>query len=171
MRRDRRRPVPVREACSSPDATAVRARRLDSDAVVLGLLALATAVLLVVVTAPSAFARSRSAGASIGVDPNSAPWWELATLPRVGPAIAHEMIEYRSAARRSRGIGATEPVFHRPYDLTGVRGIGPGILRRIGPHLRFPPEAVRPKRTRVSAPRGAAQLPTTGANQRESRTL
>ena len=66
-----------------------------------------------------------------GVDPNTAPWWELTALPDIGESTARKIVEYREVhADRS-------PVFRRPDDLEPVPGIGPKTIRRIAPHLRF----------------------------------
>ena len=61
------------------------------------------------------------------LDPNVAPEIELDRLPGVGPALA-------SAIASARVDGA---VFRTPADLEAVRGIGPSLAGRIGPHLRF----------------------------------
>lgn len=66
-----------------------------------------------------------------GVDPNTAPWWELTALPGVGEATARQVIAYREAhADRA-------PVFREPSDLEPVPDIGPRTIQRIVPHLRF----------------------------------
>jgi DNA uptake protein ComE-like DNA-binding protein len=66
-----------------------------------------------------------------GVDPNSAPWWELTSLPEVGESTARRIIAYRDAhADRA-------PVFRSPLDLEPVPDIGPKTIQRIARHLRF----------------------------------
>lgn len=67
------------------------------------------------------------------VNPNSAPWYELALLPRVGEAKARAVVRCRDARMRD-GIG---PAFARPVDLTEVRGIGPKTVERMAKELRF----------------------------------
>jgi len=69
-----------------------------------------------------------------GVDPNVAPWWELALLPRLGPAVAKEIVLHRTSATTAHNGRC---VFHQAADLEAVKGIGPKTLLRVGPHLRF----------------------------------
>jgi len=67
----------------------------------------------------------------VGVDPNTAPWWELTALPGIGEATARSIVDYRRA-------GSDSPrVFRRPLDLEPVVGIGPKTIRRIAPHLHL----------------------------------
>lgn len=70
-----------------------------------------------------------------GVDPNLAPWWELALLPRLGPSISQEIVAHRT--RKSAEQSGATCVFRSSADLLTVRGIGPKMLLRLGPHLRF----------------------------------
>lgn len=78
------------------------------------------------------------------IDPNSATWSELATLPRVGEVIAKRIVEFRRDAMAERGsaVGAgpadVPPVFRDANDLQAVRGIGPKTVERITPYLKFP---------------------------------
>jgi hypothetical protein len=71
------------------------------------------------------------------LDPNTAPWWELAALPEVGESTAKEIVAYRQAHAKNEGGHPDSPVFRRLLDLDAVRGIGPKTLQRIGPYLRF----------------------------------
>lgn len=73
----------------------------------------------------------------IGVDPNHAPWFEIALLPRIGERLAKRVVAYRRAEEARPG--GRRPVFQRPGDLARVRGIGVKTVRRIGPFLRLPP--------------------------------
>jgi hypothetical protein len=73
-----------------------------------------------------------------GVDPNIAPWWELASLPEVGETTAKAIVEFRQSQLRLRGLSPSDPVFTQPSDLDEVRGIGPATLHRIREHVRFP---------------------------------
>ncbi len=71
-----------------------------------------------------------------GIDPNTAPWWEFAALPRIGETIARRIVEYRED-RADSGLDEGTLVFARPEHLLAVRGIGPVTLRRIRPFLEF----------------------------------
>jgi DNA uptake protein ComE-like DNA-binding protein len=88
--------------------------------------------------AAARFDRREFLPAQTRVDPNVAPWWELAALPEIGESTARAIEAFRVEAR-SRG--AKEPVFARPSDLDLVHGIGPKTLSRIAPYLRFDSEA------------------------------
>ncbi len=55
------------------------------------------------------------------VNVNTAGLEELQTLPRIGPALARRIVEYRRKAGP----------FRRPEDLLAVRGIGPKLLARL----------------------------------------
>lgn len=74
------------------------------------------------------------------IDPNTAPWWELTVLPRIGPSLSRRIVDYREE-RRTRMESPDAPVFRNVSDLDTVPGIGPVTLKRIGPYLRFPPGA------------------------------
>lgn len=67
-----------------------------------------------------------------GVDPDAAPWWELAALPRIGESTARAIVEHRETVRVD---GAR--VFREPADLERVKGIGPKTVQRTAKHLRF----------------------------------
>ena len=67
---------------------------------------------------------------SLRVDPNLATRDELMLLPRIGPALADAIIEYRTQS-------PVQPAFKRPQDLDGVRGIGPSTIARLTPFLHF----------------------------------
>ncbi|HEU4698307.1 MAG TPA: helix-hairpin-helix domain-containing protein [Gemmatimonadales bacterium] len=69
--------------------------------------------------------RPLAEGETIDVDRASAR--ALARLPRVGPALARTIV----ADREARGpFGSLE-------GLDRVPGVGPGLLRQLGPHVRF----------------------------------
>jgi len=70
------------------------------------------------------------------VNPNSAPWYELALLPRIGESTARAVVACRDARMRD-GIG---PAFAGPTDLTEVRGVGPRTVARLANELRFSDE-------------------------------
>ncbi|MBN1555890.1 MAG: helix-hairpin-helix domain-containing protein [Phycisphaerae bacterium] len=64
------------------------------------------------------------------LDPNTASDGSLERLPGVGPTRAGAILQYR----REKGPGA----FRTARDLEKVRGIGPGTVRKIAPHLAIP---------------------------------
>lgn len=70
------------------------------------------------------------------IDPNTAGVDELDRLPKVGPALAQRIVEWR----QSHGA------FRTMADLDAVPGVGPALLRDAGPHLALAP-----------APEGAAK--------------
>ena len=61
------------------------------------------------------------------LDPTTASAQELESLPGVGPAVARRIVERRAT--------------HGPYrslaDLDEVKGIGPALLGRLAPYVRF----------------------------------
>ena len=71
------------------------------------------------------------------IDPNTAPWFELTVLPRIGEEMARRIVGYRTFASHDQTGGEKAVAFASPADLQGVRGIGPKTVRRIAPELRF----------------------------------
>ena len=69
------------------------------------------------------------------IDPNHAPWWELSLLPRIGPTLAHAIVQHRDTAVIDRE--SDQRVFAQPGDLARVHGIGPRTVERLRPYLRF----------------------------------
>ncbi|MCK6484714.1 MAG: helix-hairpin-helix domain-containing protein [Phycisphaerae bacterium] len=83
---------------------------------------------------------------AFGVDPETAPWWELAALPRLGESIARRIVEFRESRRGLPGPNGgreTGRVFGRAEDLLQVPGIGRATLRQMRPFLRFPDDQSR----------------------------
>jgi DNA uptake protein ComE-like DNA-binding protein len=83
-----------------------------------------------------------SATVRSGVNPNTAPWWELTILPGIGPTRAREIVQYRESQQSlaQNTEDATKPLFfRRPSDLDAVHGIGPKTVERIAKELRFEP--------------------------------
>lgn len=76
-----------------------------------------------------------------GVNPNVAPWWELAVLPEIGETTARDIVAYREETRRNLPDG--DPVFRSAADLDRVKGIGPKTVEKIAPFLRFETQANR----------------------------
>ncbi len=78
--------------------------------------------------------------AAIGtIDPNTATWAELATLPTIGEVKAKAIVAYRRSFRQTAvaGPAGERRAFTCPADLDAVRGIGPKTVERVAPHLRF----------------------------------
>ena len=75
--------------------------------------------------------------ARAAIDPNRAPWWELTMLPRIGEHLARRVVRFRELGAGEPEADVATPVFRRPADLEGVRGIGPKTVRRITPFLEF----------------------------------
>ncbi len=75
------------------------------------------------------------------IDPNIAEWTTLASLPQLGEKRARQIVVYRQqfidAGRGSRP-------FQSPTDLLKVPGVGPAMIERIGPCLRFDPPPTPP---------------------------
>ena len=77
------------------------------------------------------------------LDLHTAREGELCALPGVGPVLARRIVEERGRAP-----------FERPGDLLRVRGVGPGILGAVLPHLRG---SERDGEARRSRARGRAE--------------
>ena len=77
------------------------------------------------------------APARASINPNRAPWWELTMLPRIGEHLARRVVRFRELRAGEPEAGVARPVFRRPADLEGVRGIGPKTVQRISPFLEF----------------------------------
>lgn len=97
---------------------------------------------------------SRSVGISSDairsvVDADTAPWWELTVLPKIGPVLAGEIIRYRKSVWTERSVwndksvrtdesdNARSRAFSQPNDLMRVHGIGPKTVQRISNDLDF----------------------------------
>lgn len=63
------------------------------------------------------------------IDPNTASADELDRLPKVGPALAQRIVDWR----------ASHGAFRTLADLDSVPGVGPALLRDAGPHLALAP--------------------------------
>ena len=98
---------------------------------------LAAGMLTVTIMASSPASTAHSPPAQRSINPNLAPWWELAALPRIGENTARRVVSFREAAKPSAPDGPGEPVFRRAADLTAVRGIGPRTVARVARYLRF----------------------------------
>ena len=67
------------------------------------------------------------------LDPNSARWEELATLPGLGEHAAKQIVQYRQKQQSQGRID----VFSRAEDLDAVPEIGLRTVEQIRPYLRF----------------------------------
>jgi competence ComEA-like helix-hairpin-helix protein len=74
------------------------------------------------------------------IDPNTASADELDRLPRVGPAVAQRIVDWRASHGRFRTLA----------DLDSVPGVGPAMLRQAAPHLTLRPAPAAPS-TRPSS--------------------
>ncbi|MCK4659353.1 MAG: helix-hairpin-helix domain-containing protein [Phycisphaerae bacterium] len=72
------------------------------------------------------------------LDPNTAPWWELTSLPGIGETRAKAIVSYRAQTRRETD-NPEMVVFRHAHDLQVIKGIGPKTTARIAPYLRFLP--------------------------------
>ncbi len=86
--------------------------------------------------APDAGPGARADELRCGVNPNTAPWWELVALPGIGDVTAHAIVDYRDGCAAEIPVG--EAVFRCPADLDAVPGIGPTTITRIAPYLILP---------------------------------
>jgi helix-hairpin-helix protein len=73
-----------------------------------------------------------------GIDPNIAGWFELAQLPGIGESLARKIISHRES-RRAADPNSDGPIFESADKLLLIPGIGPRMMARIRPFLRFPP--------------------------------
>lgn len=132
-------PTPARDNQARSDREELAQRRIGSDIA-------RTTILLVALWGLLAWSlvtrnRQRSslpAGAetaSVRLDPNTAPWTELAALPGLGPGLARRIIAYRENYAQEH----SDPLpFRGPKDLEDVRGIGPKRSAQLTPFLAFP---------------------------------
>lgn len=78
------------------------------------------------------------------LDPNTADWYDLTRLPRIGEGLARRIVAYRQArilewqsSHPDQPAEQAPPVFAKPQDLLPIKGIGPRTLERIQPFLRM----------------------------------
>lgn len=70
------------------------------------------------------------------IDPNVAPWWELAALPGLGEVRSRAIVDHRDADGRT---------FRTAADLDDVHGIGPATVQRMAAYLHFDPAGAGPR--------------------------
>ena len=80
------------------------------------------------------------------VDLNRATADEIDRLPRIGPALAAKIVEWRTARGPFRSLS----------DLDSVPGVGPALLREVEPRLKFGPVAGRAGAARRPSAIGSA---------------
>ena len=78
------------------------------------------------------------------IDPNRATADEIDRLPRIGPALAARIVEWRTGHGPFRSLA----------DIDSVPGVGPSLMREIAPLLTLP--ATSPASTRVASQPGRA---------------
>ncbi len=89
---------------------------------------------------PGAFPAVAPAEVDSRVDPNTATWTELASLPGIGEVLAKRIVEYR----QGKAGRPDKVVFRQPADLEAVRGVGPKTVAKLAKHLKFPKTATVP---------------------------
>lgn len=103
-----------------------------------------TMIVLVVVLAAASLAGAADGSVSGVVNINTAPAEQLQLLPRVGPALAQRIIDFRQA--------------HGPFgsvdELVAVRGIGEHSLDRLEPYVTT--EGATTLTTKVKLPRSSS---------------
>ena len=87
-------------------------------------------------TPPAASHALAPPSAALKLNPNTATRAELMLLPRIGPALADNIMRFRASADR-------QPAFHDAADLDQVDRIGPATVAQLAPHLAFEPPAGR----------------------------
>lgn len=75
--------------------------------------------------------RSRPLADGERIDPNRADALQLDRLPRVGPALAERIVQWRTEHGDFRSL----------EDLDAVPGVGPALLQALAPHLELPARA------------------------------
>lgn len=81
------------------------------------------------------------------IDPNAASEEELDRLPRVGPALARRIVQWRESRGRFRTLA----------DLDSVSGVGPALLAALAPRLTLPAAPAAELRHRSRSSTGAPQ--------------
>lgn len=95
------------------------------------------------------------------IDPNRATASDLVRLPRIGPALAARIIQYRDS------VGV--PAFRSIADLEHVSGIGPGLARALSSHVTLALTRETPARSGRGG--GSSMLSLNAASADELATL
>ena len=82
------------------------------------------------VRAPRLQIGDRAAEREQRINPNVAPWWELAQLPGLGEKTAKRIVAHRQS------VGPI--AFRQLADLDPIHRVGPATLAKISPFLKFP---------------------------------
>lgn len=83
------------------------------------------------------------------IDPNLATWAELSRLPGVGESLARRIVDHRDQRLALVTPGSPPiPVFASLEDLEKVKGVGPKLLERMAPGLKFPASSPASARSR-----------------------
>jgi len=101
----------------------------------------------------SILARARPLGPTERIDADLASAADLARLPRVGLALAKKIVADREARGSFGGLDG----------LDRVPGIGPGLLKVIGPHLAFSGRSSAGARVRITSTQPGAPDTPAGA--------
>ena len=117
--------------------TDISLKRSDLAVLIAMTALLATAILAGSSARPLPHARlpvlnERVSAAREQVDPNQACEASLLRLPGIGPTRAQAIIHYRTQHGGSP--------FRTADDLDKINGIGPGIVKRLRPHMKLPPQ-------------------------------
>jgi competence protein ComEA len=89
------------------------------------------------------------------IDPNTADADQLDRLPKVGPALAAEIVAHRRASGPFRSLA----------DLDAVPGVGPAVLSAVAPHVTLRPGASN-ARSRAERPARVQTATASGAGRR-----
>lgn len=90
------------------------------------------------------------------IDPNTAGADQLDRLPKVGPALAAEIVAHRRASGPFRSLA----------DLDAVPGVGPAVLSAVAPHVTLRPAPSSTARSRAERPARVQSATASGAGRR-----
>jgi hypothetical protein len=71
------------------------------------------------------------------LNPNTAPWEQLAILPNLSEERAKKIIAYRTRYEHDH---PNQPTFTKPEDLLRIPGIGVAMLETLEPYFVFGPQ-------------------------------
>lgn len=114
----------------------------NRPAITAAFLALALALGTVPAAAEEASEKTPAPAPAAVVNINTADASQLALLPRVGPALAQRILDFRQENGK----------FETPADLILVRGIGEKTFALLEPHVRVSGETTLKEKVRQSRP-------------------